>query len=105
MKSGKHLGIVPPIDFESEYGLTAPQGIQLASYSLLLFRHFEDQYFSDLPATDQLALESQIRTILAHPAMLKFWEMSKQQFDDGFQGFMDNLARHIPSPFSEVGTG
>ena len=92
-KSAQHLSIDgPPVDM-SEWGLSGHEGIQLISYSLSYPRHFEDQYFSDLPETDRFSLESQIRSFLGIPPFLRHWEVTKQQFDRGFQEYVDNLPR------------
>jgi len=87
-KSAAHLGGDP---LENEFGLTDSEYIQLLLHTLSSFRHFEDQYFSDLPASDRLGLESQVRQALSLSTYSKLWEQFKGGFDDRFQQYVDNL--------------
>ena len=93
-RSTQHLNAGKPLfDSESEWGLSAHEGMQFFSYSLAFLWHFEDQYFSDLPETDRSSLESQIRILLGIPPFLKHWEVNKSGFDKRFQEYADDLIR------------
>jgi len=89
-KSAEHLGGDP---FENELGLTGSEYIQLLLHTLSSFRHFEDQYFSDLPESDRLGLERQLRQSLSTSTHSKLWELLRSGFDDRFQQYVDNLIR------------
>ena len=90
-KSTKHLSDGLPIDFSRDLGLSDAEGIQIINYALSVFRHLEDQYFSDLPETDRSGLERQARTIVSLAPMSKLWKQTKQLYDDRFREYLDNL--------------
>jgi hypothetical protein len=79
-----------------EFGLSAPEFLQLNNYFLMFFRHLEDQYFSDVPDTDRAGLESQARSAIANAPFARFWEMSKQSFEHSFQVYIDGLNPRSP---------
>ena len=91
-KSTRHLDGDRP-DIENELGLSGSERIQLVVYVLSFLRHFEDQYFSDLPESDRLGLESHARLVLNLSPYSKIWEQSKSGFDNRFQEYVDNLVR------------
>ena len=93
-KSEGHLSGDSAFEHASEFGLSDAELAQLFNFGLLFFRHFEDQYFSDLPESDRLGLESQARQALrTSTTYSKIWELFKSRFDNRFQEFVDNLVR------------
>lgn len=91
-KSAAYLGF-DNSDFGRELGLSMAETSQLYSFFISMLRHSEDQYFSDLPETDRLATENQLRAFQNLPFYPKLWELTKQQFQNPFQEYADTLMR------------
>jgi hypothetical protein len=58
--TAKALGPAEPspiVPNPTGFNFSVAEGIQVYNYYLAFIRHLEDQFFSDLPVTDQFALE------------------------------------------------
>ena len=85
--------------FWHKFELTDAENIQLAKYMLTFVRYLEDQFFSDLPDTDRIALQNHIQSIKAFPYAMAFWEATKSTYDRRFREFVDATLEEIdPNP-------
>ena len=89
-KSSEYLG-GDTFDYGRELGLSAAETSQLFNWFVSMLRHQEDQFFSDLPETDRLSLESQMQSIKSLAYYPKLWELTKHQFNSRFREYADDL--------------
>lgn len=74
-----------------DYGLTQVEHHRLQAVMSASTTHWFDQFYTELPESDRLSLDGQVKGTISNPVFRKFWAERREGFPDDFTDYIEGL--------------